>query len=599
ALAGVSSAAAAAKKHDFHSKRIKQTMQAFRKEQVPMLFFENFMEWLNLQKDYADLVDQVEALKGLITLEGLPDFMGWAQYYIEMAEARKALEIFCTYKLLHFGEDDYIRVKQILVELMKANRISGRQPLLVSKGEQWIDDYNASLTGSFIFLDQPTVQVLDDDELAAVLAHELGHRRKRHALEYLRFVSEYGWPVIESKWPWEALCHRQEFQADAFAVHAASRAGYRPEGLITALRKLTTRFLEQPSIQLFLSYAMKEEDRQDEESRPQILSTHPSFEARAAAIEREIASLSSPAAPAVKKPHVQVVADHGLAFNIWALSGIKGAVLIHLDAHADLAVPPAGWEGCADADLWGLRFEEGSFIYPAVFYGMIDEVYYVIPPHSEDRPAEKEIIAGERRVYIHIRRLADMPDFRQEQRPVLVDIDEDYFVEQGNMKSVLYRKVVSGAPRQEIESALRYDITGALARLFSDSGVAPSLVTIAESPGWVPPAFVPFITHVLKAGIGRAVPVPAPVDGDISLSSPALVPRHRLSLSAAATPISRFGFDDELSAAGLVSLPDTQDILEDPYTPADFDGRSAWADQSGIGERKHMEYIPWPPRFIP
>ncbi|MDD5137488.1 MAG: UPF0489 family protein [Candidatus Omnitrophica bacterium] len=592
ALAGVSSAAVTGKAHRFHSERVRKTMQAFRKEQIPMLFFKDYMEWLNLQKDYADLVDQVEALKGLITLEDLPDFMGWAQYYIEMAEARKALEIFCTYKLLHFSDDDYIRAKQILAELMKANRIAGRQPLLMSKGEQWIDEYNASVTGSFIFMDQPTVRILDDDELAAVLAHELGHRKKKHAFEYLRFVSEHGWPVMERKWVWEALCHRQEFQADAFAVRCASQAGYRPQGLITALRKLTARFLEQPSIQLFLSYATQENVRQDEEpgqqeTRRAVFSTHPGFEARAAAIEREIELLSSPAAPAVsvaKKPRVQVVSDHGLAFNVWALSGIKGAVLIHADAHRDTAVPATtGWEECTDADLWGLRFEEGSFIYPALYYGIIDEIYYVIPPHSEDKPSETEITVNGRRISVHALRLSDMPDFRREQRPVLVDIDEDYFVEQGNRRSAVYHKIAFSLPRQDIESELKRGIAWFLEQLFTVRGVTTPLVTIAESPGWVPADYAPFITHVLKAGISRAATVSAPVDSDVSLSSPALVPGHRLSLSVAATPISRFGFDDGLFAAGRAPISGLAAIRRDLYTTADFDGRSSWAAQTSKG----------------
>jgi hypothetical protein len=456
----------------------------------------------------------------------------------------------------------------------------------MSKGEQWIDAYNASVTGSFIFLDQPTVQILNDDELAGVLAHELGHRKKRHALEYLRFVCEHGWPVMESKWPWEALCHRQEFQADVFAVQAASRAGYRPEGLIAALRKLTDRFLEQPSIQLFLGYVSRQEVRQDEESRPRILSTHPSFEVRAAAIERQIALLSSPAAAVstVRKPHVQVVADHGLAFNIWALSGVRGAVLIHLDAHADLAVPaPAGWEACADSDLWGLRFEEGSFIYPAVHYGMVDEIYYVIPSHSEDKPSEKEMAVNGRRLKVHILRLADLPDFRREQRPLLVDIDEDYFVEQGNMKSAVYRKIFSGAPRKEIESALERDAAGALARLFSVSGAVTPLVTIAESPGWVPADYAPFITRVLKADISRVVSAAAPVDRDASLSSPAFVSGRHVSLFSAAAPMSRFGFDDGRLAASRASIYGLLAFRGGLYTVADFDGRSSWAAQPAKG----------------
>ncbi len=522
----------------FRSERIRRTMEAFRQERIPLLFFKNFTEWLGLQKDYADLTDQVMALRLLLTLPETSDFMMWAKYYLKMEEARRALEIFCAYKLLHFSEGDYVRPRRILQRLMKKSRIAGRQPLLVSKGEQWIDEYNASVTGSFIFLGQPTVRALDDHELAAVLAHELGHKRKKHALEYLRFVSRHGWPVGENKGPWEVLCHRQEFEADAFAVHCLSKARYRPEALVSSLAKLESHFLDQPSIQLFLRLASQDRFQRDkeavqedgEEDRRKILKTHPPFAERVAAIQKEIKSLSSPAGavvgPVAGKPHVQVMPDHGLAFNTWALAGVKGAVLIHADAHADTAVPAAaGWEECADADLWGLRFKEGSFIHPAVYYGMIDEIYYVVPSHSEDKPSEREMVVNSRRISVHVLRLSDLPDFRREQRPVLVDIDEDYFVEQGNMKSEVYRKIAFGSPRQEIESELGQVITWFLKRLFTASGVTTPLVTIAESPDWVPQNFVPFITQTLKTEINRMVSVSGGQvgdDSDSSISSPSL-----------------------------------------------------------------------------
>lgn len=603
----------------FRSERIGRTMEAFRQERIPLLFFKNFTEWLDLQKDYAALTDQVMALRLLLTLPETPDFMMWAKYYLKMEEARRALEIFCAYKLLHFSEGDYVRSRRILQRLMKKSRIAGRQPLLVSKGEQWIDEYNASVTGSFIFLGQPTVRALDDHELAAVLAHELGHKRKKHALEYLRFVSRHGWPVGENKGPWEVLCHRQEFEADAFAVHCLSKARYRPEALVSSLAKLESHFLDQPSIQLFLRLASQDRFQRDkeavqedgEEDRRKILKTHPPFAERVAAIQKEIKSLSSPAGavvgPVAGKPHVQVMPDHGLAFNTWALAGVKGAVLIHADAHADTAVPAAaGWEECADADLWGLRFKEGSFIHPAVYYGMIDEIYYVVPSHSEDKPSEREMVVNSRRISVHVLRLSDLPDFRREQRPVLVDIDEDYFVEQGNMKSEVYRKIAFGSPRQEIESELGQVITWFLKRLFTASGVTTPLVTIAESPDWVPQNFVPFITQTLKTEINRMVSVSGGQvgdDSDSSISSPSLRSGRRqqdvmnLNFSAvssgpAAGAVSRlssvsvplFGFDDELSGGNRVFVSDLSALRGGLYTIEDFDGRGSLSAQAGDRE---------------
>jgi len=332
------------------------------------------------------------------------------------------------------------------------------------------------------------------------------------------------------------------------------------------------------------------------------------------------------------------MSDHGLAFNAWALEGVKGAVLIHADAHADTAVPAAaGWEECADADLRGLRFKEGSFIYPAVYYGMIDEIYYVIPSHSEDKPSEREMVVNGRRISVHVLRLSDLPDFRREQRLVLVDIDEDYFVEQGNMKSEVYRKIAFDSSRQEIESELGQGIIWFLKRLFTVSGVTTPLVTIAESPDWVPQNFVPFISWLLRMDISRigGVPLGSAIDGDVSSPSlrsgrrqqdvmnlnfsavssspervelplpmkegssperagfplpmkespsPASSAVSRLPFSASGVSMPLFGFDDELSGGNRVSVSDLPALRSGLYTIEDFNGRGSFSAQASDGE---------------
>ncbi|OPY77133.1 MAG: hypothetical protein A4E70_02642 [Syntrophus sp. PtaU1.Bin005] len=277
-----------------------------------------------------------------------------------------------------------------------------------------------------------------------------------------------------------------------------------------------------------------------------------------------------------------------------------------------------------DAVLWGLRFEEGNFIYPAVYCGIIDEIYHVIPSHSEDKPSQREMVVNGRRIRVHVLRLSDLPDFRREQRPVLVDIDEDYFVEQGNMKSAIYRKVAFGSPRQEITSELKHGIAWFLERLFSVAGVATPLVTIAESPDWVPQKFIPFITQTLKAEINRMLSASRGSVGggsDSQISSPAragfplpmkespsparagfplpmkespsparagfpLPMKESPSPARAGFPLpvlietaARLSLDDTVSAVSHVSVSGLPAFDSGLYSIADFDGRSSWAAQ--------------------
>ncbi len=222
----------------------------------------------------------------------------------------------------------------------------------------------------------------------------------------------------------------------------------------------------------------------------------------------------------------------------------------------------------------------------------------MIPPHSEGKPSQREMVVNGRRISIHVLRLSDLPDFRREQRPVLVDIDEDYFVEQGNMKSAIYRKVAFGSPQQEIASELKHRIVWFLERLFSVAGVATPLVTIAESPDWVPQKFIPFITQTLKAEISRMLSASRGSVGDGSdsqISSPARAgfplplkespspARAGFSLPVLIETAARWSFDDTLSAVSRVSVSGLPAFDSGLYSIADFDGRSSWAAQPSKG----------------
>jgi predicted Zn-dependent protease len=107
-----------------------------------------------------------------------------------------------------------------------------------------------------IYVHTGTIRAVQrEDELAAVLAHEIGHVVHRHLLEW----EDYAWQVSareqlrgsrrDDSERWISQMRRgavlsqfgqaQELEADRFAVSVLPRAGYDPEAVPGALRTLT------------------------------------------------------------------------------------------------------------------------------------------------------------------------------------------------------------------------------------------------------------------------------------------------------------------------------------------------------------------------
>lgn len=119
-------------------------------------------------------------------------------------------------------------------------------------------------SGLIAFCDQP-------EELAAVMAHELGHVEERHVLA--RLIKELGLEILSSGDPYvmgevtrlvtsTSFDRRQEEEADLFAAELLERSSIEPRTLATLFRKL--------------------EEETDNELLKQfeIISTHPNFSAR-------------------------------------------------------------------------------------------------------------------------------------------------------------------------------------------------------------------------------------------------------------------------------------------------------------------------------
>ena len=112
-----------------------------------------------------------------------------------------------------------------------------------------------ALPGGYIYIFKALLEKLDDDELAAILAHEVGHVCARHSIK--RLQSGLGYQIMQilvirgakdsytRRKAGEAFgqlmlanSREHEFEADALAVKYLKKASYDPEGMLNALDKL-------------------------------------------------------------------------------------------------------------------------------------------------------------------------------------------------------------------------------------------------------------------------------------------------------------------------------------------------------------------------
>ncbi len=112
-----------------------------------------------------------------------------------------------------------------------------------------------SLPGGYIFVNKEAVNVLSEDELAFVLAHEIGHVCARHAVK--RLQASLGMSLVLSLALKDAesvlirdatdiiynlvalgYSRQDEFLADSLAVKYTYKAGYNPKAGVTLMEKL-------------------------------------------------------------------------------------------------------------------------------------------------------------------------------------------------------------------------------------------------------------------------------------------------------------------------------------------------------------------------
>ncbi len=165
--------------------------------------------------------------------------------------------------------------------------VSDRSDLNYKFGIIKDEQFNAfALPGGFIYVNSGLINASSDDELAAVIAHEVGHIAARHSVK--RLQANLGYQLLMNialgrdgsqaiseavgiTYNFIALgfSRQDEFLADKLAVKYSRAAGYNPYGMVTFFKKLEKG--KKPGLELVF------------------LSSHPPTRERIERVEKEIA----------------------------------------------------------------------------------------------------------------------------------------------------------------------------------------------------------------------------------------------------------------------------------------------------------------------
>lgn len=151
--------------------------------------------------------------------------------------------------------------------------------------------FNAfAIPGGFVYVNSGLMDAASDDELAGVLAHEVGHIAARHSVKKLEATMAYGLlrsivigltgretivqavDLLVFNPATLAYSRQDELLADKLAVRYAKGAGFNPYGMVTFFEKLK-----------------KEQEKNGANLRIEILSSHPDLDERIRRVKEEIA----------------------------------------------------------------------------------------------------------------------------------------------------------------------------------------------------------------------------------------------------------------------------------------------------------------------
>ncbi|MBU1125852.1 MAG: M48 family metalloprotease [Candidatus Omnitrophica bacterium] len=152
-------------------------------------------------------------------------------------------------------------------------------------------EFNAfAIPGGYVYVNSGLLEATNEDELACVLAHEIGHIAARHSVKRLQAVLGYQlilgiiFKTGEADSVGQALdvvfnlvnlgySRQDEYLADKLGVRYARRAGFNPFGMVTFFEKL-----------------QKEAQKKGTGFNLVFLSSHPPIEERIKQVKAEISS---------------------------------------------------------------------------------------------------------------------------------------------------------------------------------------------------------------------------------------------------------------------------------------------------------------------
>jgi len=198
-----------------------------------------------------------------------------------------AKQISSDMKLLN----DPVRQKRLDEIGKRIAAISDRTDLIYSFNIVKDKEFNAfAIPGGTVYVNDGLLDAASDDELAAVLGHEVGHIAARHSVKRLQAV--LGYQLISSialglTGQGQVLqavdvvfnvvtlgySRKDEYLADKLGVKYSKAAGFNPQGMVTFFQKLKAEG-KNTSLQLVF------------------LSSHPPIDERIKQVEKEIAALN-------------------------------------------------------------------------------------------------------------------------------------------------------------------------------------------------------------------------------------------------------------------------------------------------------------------
>lgn len=160
--------------------------------------------------------------------------------------------------------DDPIQIERVRKIGDRIASVSDRRELRYHFNVIKNKDINAlSTPGGYVYVNTGLLNKANDDELATVISHEVGHIATKHAVKAMQADMTYSLiaGLIFSKGGSKEIqrganiamnlimlgySREDEFEADRLAVRYSYRAGFDPNGMITFLEKLQQEEKERP-----------------------------------------------------------------------------------------------------------------------------------------------------------------------------------------------------------------------------------------------------------------------------------------------------------------------------------------------------------------